>query len=403
MSFTLNNIDKSRWKPFPFEKIARRVSESVDPKTTDLTIYYGLEHLDGETIHIRRNGAPDDVSGGKLKCYPGDIIFGKRRAYQRKAGIVKETGICSAHAFVFRANQDVIDMNLFPFFLHSDQFMHRMVDISVGGLSPTINWSDLRHQDFFLPPKEKQSELAELLWAMDEVIEKDLEVMKRLKEDVQNIFLSRLIDFDIKKLTITDILKKISLKQDIDLLKNYGNFFKGKGIPKDDVIEAGIPCIRYGEIYTSHHIVIRKFRSFISREVANTSFKLEKGDIIFAGSGETITEIGKSVCFNDDFEAYAGGDTIVFRPDLNKINPVYLSYLLNSLISRLQINKMGTGATVAHIYPEDLKKIKIPTVDITTQRDIASHMENIFLNIDKLKSKLQSSKALQKVLINQIF
>lgn len=53
-------------------------------------------------------------------------------------------GICSAHAFVLRANPEVIDPKLFPFFLHSDQFMHRMVDISVGGLSPTINWGDLK-------------------------------------------------------------------------------------------------------------------------------------------------------------------------------------------------------------------------------------------------------------------
>jgi restriction endonuclease S subunit len=117
------------------------------------------------------------VSGGKLKCYPGDVIFGKRRAYQRKAAIVDFEGICSAHAFVFRANPDLIDPKLFPFFLHSDQFMHRMVDISVGGLSPTINWGDLKHQEFLLPPKEEQTKLAELLWAMDEVIEKEKQTL----------------------------------------------------------------------------------------------------------------------------------------------------------------------------------------------------------------------------------
>src|SRR5690606_38293517 len=178
-AITLNNIDKSNWKSFPFEKIAKRISESVDPNKTDLEVYIGLEHLDAETVHIRRHGSPADVNGGKLKCYPGDVIFGKRRAYQRKAGIVTQEGICSAHSFVFRANEEVIDAKLFPFFLHSDQFMHRMVDISVGGLSPTINWSDLKHQEFLLPPKDQQAELAELLWAMDTVIEKDLEVIKK--------------------------------------------------------------------------------------------------------------------------------------------------------------------------------------------------------------------------------
>jgi restriction endonuclease S subunit len=137
----LKYIDKSNWETFRFEEIASKISETVDPNSTTLETYVGLEHLDAEDIHIRRKGTPDDVSGGKLRCYPGDVIFGKRRAYQRKAAIVDFEGICSAHAFVFRANTEIIDPKLFPFFLHSDQFMHRMVDISVGGLSPTINVS----------------------------------------------------------------------------------------------------------------------------------------------------------------------------------------------------------------------------------------------------------------------
>jgi len=180
-SLDLKNIDKSTWETYRFEEIAKRVSESVDPNTTDLKVYVGLEHIDADNIHIKRFGTPDDVSGGKLKCYPGDVIFGKRRAYQRKAAVVEFEGICSAHAFVFRANAKVIDPNLFPFFLHSDQFMHRMVDISVGGLSPTINWGDLKHQEFLLPPKDQQAQLAELLWAMDEVVERENGVLEKLR------------------------------------------------------------------------------------------------------------------------------------------------------------------------------------------------------------------------------
>jgi len=176
----LNNLDKSEWESFRFEDIAKRIAESVDPKTTILEKYVGLEHIDAENIHINRIGTPDDVSGGKLKCYPGDVIFGKRRAYQRKAAVVDFEGICSAHAFVLRANPEVIEPKLFPFFLHSDQFMHRAVDISVGGLSPTINWGDLKHQEFLLPPKAEQARLAELLWAMDEVIEKEKVVLEKV-------------------------------------------------------------------------------------------------------------------------------------------------------------------------------------------------------------------------------
>lgn len=184
----LKNTDRSKWETHSFDKIVNRIAETVDPNTTELDLYMGLEHIDAEDIHIRRTGKPSDVSGGKLKCYPNDVIFGKRRAYQRKAGIVTKAGICSAHSFVFRANENVISAKLLPFFLHSDQFMNKMIDISVGGLSPTINWTDLKHQQFLLPPKAQQAELADLLWALDEVIEKDLELL----EMVNKMFSSKL-------------------------------------------------------------------------------------------------------------------------------------------------------------------------------------------------------------------
>ena len=153
----LKNIDKSNWETYRFEEIAQKITKNVNPAKTDLEVYVGLEHIDAESIHIKRFGVPSDVKGGKLRCYPGDVIFGKRRAYQRKAAVVEFDGICSAHAFVFRANAEVIEPELFPFFLHSDQFMHRMVDISVGGLSPTINWGDLKGQEFLLPPQRPTS------------------------------------------------------------------------------------------------------------------------------------------------------------------------------------------------------------------------------------------------------
>src|SRR5690625_3420448 len=106
MNLSLKSIDKSDWRIYKFQDISHRITENVKPDEADVDIYIGLEHLDGDDIHIRRKGVPSDVKGGKLRCYPGDIIFGKRRAYQRKAAIVDFDGICSAHAFVFRAKPE---------------------------------------------------------------------------------------------------------------------------------------------------------------------------------------------------------------------------------------------------------------------------------------------------------
>ncbi len=384
MSFTLNNIDKSRWEPFPFEKIARRVSESVDPKTTDLAIYYGLEHLDGETIHIRRNGTPDDVSGGKLKCYPGDIIFGKRRAYQRKAGIVKEAGICSAHAFVFRANEDVIDVNLFPFFLHSDQFMHRMVDISVGGLSPTINWSDLRHQEFLLPPKEQQSELAELLWAMDEAIEKDLEVMERLetyKKNYIETFYSDLNE-DLSKKNLKDIadINKFSLKSDTpdDYEFSYIDLSSIETRKIRDVqrIKFGDSPSRARRIVKDNSILISTVRPY---QLCNVLIEQNNKDYV-ASTGTAVINVKENISSKFIFEQF--------------FTDKYLRFIEDRM----------TGTNYPAITAKDLE---IYDVYYTNDNQVIESFEKWTLKSNevalKLESKLSSSKALQKSLINQIF
>lgn len=101
--------------------------------------YVGLEHLDPDSLRIRRWGSPDDVEATKLCFKSGDIIFGRRRAYQRKLGVAEFDGTCSAHAMVLRAKPEVVLPEFLPFFMQSDLFMNRAVKISVGSLSPTIN------------------------------------------------------------------------------------------------------------------------------------------------------------------------------------------------------------------------------------------------------------------------
>ena len=98
----------------------------------------------------------------------GDIIFGRRRAYQRKLAVAEIDGICSAHAMVVRAKPDVVLPEFLPFLMMSDRFMNRAVEISVGSLSPTINWTTLKLEEFDLPPLDQQRRIAEILWAVDE-------------------------------------------------------------------------------------------------------------------------------------------------------------------------------------------------------------------------------------------
>jgi type I restriction enzyme, S subunit len=369
----LNNIDKTDWETFRFEEIASKISETVDPNSTDLETYVGLEHLDAEDIHIRRKGTPDDVSGGKLKCYPGDVIFGKRRAYQRKAAIVDFEGICSAHAFVFRANPEVIDPNLFPFFLHSDQFMHRMVDISVGGLSPTINWGDLKHQEFLLPPKDQQAQLAELLWAMDEVIEREREVLER-NEDL-------FISFS-KSIFSNGIGRKVELK-------NLGVLTMGQSPAGNTYNEngSGMPFLQGKAEFGD------KFPSFIKYTTAPNKVVPEKSILI-----SVRAPVG-DLNYADREYCIGRGLAGLFIED-----KVLRDYVFNFLkYSRHELEKNSTGSTFKAINKDTLSSLNCIIPDENTLKNNSQKLNSILSSIESFSGKIKSSKALQKSLINQIF
>ena len=92
---------------YRFDQFAELITSRVDPGDTTLDRYVGLEHLDPDSLKLRRWGTPSDVVGEKLHFWPGDIIYGKRRAYQRKLAVAEFEGICSAHAMVLRAKPEV--------------------------------------------------------------------------------------------------------------------------------------------------------------------------------------------------------------------------------------------------------------------------------------------------------
>ena len=146
-----------------FGDIAKHISNRVDPSKTDLKIYVGLEHLDPGSLRIKRHGIPSDVDGQKLLVKKGQIIFGKRRAYQRKVAVADWDCICSAHAMVLEANEENILPEFLPFFMLSDVFMNRAIDVSEGSLSPTIKWKVLATQSFILPSLKDQAKSLELL------------------------------------------------------------------------------------------------------------------------------------------------------------------------------------------------------------------------------------------------
>lgn len=183
-------------------------------------------------------------------------------------------------------------------------------------------------------------------------------------------------------------------------LGDIGVFSKGVGISKEQLSEKGLNAVRYGELYTKHNFQIKKIYSFIDKEVALESKEIKKGDILFAGSGETIDEIGKSAAYMLDEKAFAGGDTIIFRP--KNSNSLFLSYFLNIGEARKKLRELGQGQSVVHIYKSDIEKLELHLPPLSEQNRIVSVLETWDKAIEKLSKKIEVKKQIKKGLMQDL-
>ena len=174
---------------YRFDRIAINSTEKKKPVDEDRFTYLGLEHLDSGSLKVTRFGSEVAPIGEKLVMRKGDVLFGKRRAYQKKVAIAPFDGIFSAHGMVLRPKEDVIDKDFFPLFISSDYFLDAAIKISVGSLSPTINWRDLKELEFELPDLDAQRKLAEVLWSINDTMETYKKLIAATDELVKSQFI----------------------------------------------------------------------------------------------------------------------------------------------------------------------------------------------------------------------
>lgn len=127
----------------------------------------GLEHITPEEVTLS-NWSVDTENTFTKMFRKDDILFGRRRAYLKKAAIAPFDGICSGDITVIRAKSEKLFPMLLPFIIQNDDFFEYAVGKSAGSLSPRVKWEHLKNYEFKLPSLEKQKELADLLWAIND-------------------------------------------------------------------------------------------------------------------------------------------------------------------------------------------------------------------------------------------
>ena len=194
--------------------------------------------------------------------------------------------------------------------------------------------------------------------------------------------------------------QRFSGKWETKRLGELGTFVKGRGIKRDDVTDEGVPCIRYGELYTRYKDYILKVESRIPPSVAVTALPIKKGDLLFAGSGETAEEIGRCAAYLNEEQAYAGGDVIVLTPSGQ--NSIYLGHLMNSPIVSAQKARLGQGDAVVHIYINNLAQVQIELPPITEQNAIAEVLSDVDGLLNALDALIAKKRAIKQAVMQQL-
>ncbi|GAB2493927.1 hypothetical protein GCM10027063_36730 [Promicromonospora xylanilytica] len=380
------NLDRSTWKTFAFGDVIENVTDRVDdPSKAGVDRYVGLEHLDPGVLTIQRWDTPDKVEAQKLRFESGDVIFGRRRAYQKKVAMAEFEGICSAHALVLRARPEVIHPTFLPIFLSSDCFLDRAIAISVGSLSPTVNWRDLKVQEFDLPPLDEQQRLADLLWAVERERNATQTLLLATDTSVQT-----LVDFLLERAGgVETPLGEVLVTCQYGLSSRAGE-------------DGAFPMLRMTNVRAGTVVGDDlKYCDLSDGEFAR--YRVHKGDVLFNRTN-TAELVGRSGIFNL-------GENFVFASYLVRLKaahellaPEFLNHFINSGFGQRRIRiHVSRGVDQANISAAKLKSVNIPLPSLADQQTIVRQVESLREPRREQATRLDAATDLGRVLRAEIF
>jgi restriction endonuclease S subunit len=377
------HIDKTHWKKYRFDEVCRQVNEATkDPFADGLDHVVGLEHIEPNNLHITQWDTLEKETTFTRKFKKGQVLFGRRRAYQRKVAYADFDGICSGDILVFEAIEDVLLPELLPFLIQSEGFFQKALATSAGSLSPRTKFKELADYEFLLPPKAEQKRLAELLWAADEVVEKEKREREKITVCKNNFFEREIIG--AKKLRLIDCCKEPP---------QYGS------------PSAAIPYTKEKSRYI-RITDIDDFGNLINEDIVSPSafsytFLLKENDFLIARTGNTV---GKTYLhqIKDGLYTFAGY-LIRFRTDDSILLPEYLmAFSKTSLFEEFKRKTIKVGAQ-PNINAEQYSNMEIPVLQIEKQRKIKQNIDKFDSVYRSVLSQIALSQQIKQELINKIY
>jgi type I restriction enzyme S subunit len=380
------NIDKIGWEKVKFGDVCHLMNDSSrNPQKEGFQYVVGLEHIEPNNLHIRSWESIENETTFTRIFRKGQVLFGRRRAYQRKVAYTEFEGICSGDIMVFEAKQEKLIPELLPFIVQSEGFFQCAIDTSAGSLSPRTKFADLANYEFLLPPKDQQARLAELLWAADEVVERNLKALTHLEGCKRSYLLNKCEDKNQPLISFSDLVEinpSIEMPTDKSMLVSF--------ISMADVSNEGL--------------LINKEDKPL-KEVARNGFTpFCENDILFAKITPCM-ENGKGAITKGLTNGMGLGSTEfhVLRPK-SKSDLQFCFYLSRVETFRKKAERLMTGsAGQKRVQPEFFDYYKFHAPNPQRRKIIGETLDNIEKEINFVRAHISNSQQLKSALINQIF
>jgi restriction endonuclease S subunit len=387
---------KPGWKLVKFGDVVRNANLVVrDPVANGIERIVGLEHLDPENLHIRRWNSYEDATSFSRKFVPGQTLFGKRRTYQRKVAYAEFEGICSGDILTLESREkNILLPELLPFICQSEAFFDYALGTSAGSLSPRTSWTALKDFEFPLPPLEEQKRIAEILWAVNQTVEKWVTLFQQQKElshisAINNFLLHETIKKNPlipKRWEIGFITDLVRL--DPKLPKDLSNFMEISFVPMENVLEHG-------------GISKKEIKILATVRTGYTYFA--EGDILFAKITPCMENNKGAVAEGLTNKIGMGSTEFFVLSPKNKSDTDFIYYLSISKIYRQTAERWMQGSSGQRRVPRDFfEKRPIVLPPAKERANIGNMLRSLDESTKRIVQHIEFLNHLQKKILNKL-
>ena len=348
------NIDRFNWTKVRLGEVVEWYQKDIPNELQSkqkIEYYITASEIDGDEVSITRYKELSDGQKGPTitkHFEKGDLLLSTRSVALRKAAIAPVSGVTGEKLLVLRCVEGGrLDPKLMPFVFQSAHFWHYAQNSASGSVNKFTSWTKLAKYEFLLPPKDQQAELAELLWAMNNAFEQNLELKNSLSSYFERM----------KNDSVTGKFSSNSNNWKQYVFGSLGNSYGGlTGKTKNDFGE-GKPFINYMNVFSNAAVNPSQFdRVRIGNNENQNEIKL--GDILFTGSSETPEEVGMASVVLDDLSGYyLNSFCFGFRlNDFETLRPEYAKHLMRSAFVRQFMTRRAQGSTRFNISKSVIKE-----------------------------------------------